>query len=219
MADLEKILLLFDWDDVIFNAAEFKNDFTDALEELDISGAVVFETYQTAKQLEGGYSFAGHAGLLATAYPEQADKIRAVFDKSMSRVPGFVFPDAKQLIIAAGLKGTQLGILTAGNEQFQKEKIQRSGLEPQFNFIKYISSLEPSHKADAIFDIVPQYDRVIFFEDRVDMLEAAAATGAREDRLSLVYVNRDGRVQQLPPGTVQAATLNSSIVSKLCFGE
>jgi hypothetical protein len=217
--EIEKTLLLFDWDDVLFNAAEFKNDFTDGLEELNISGAVVFEKYQEAKLLDGGYSFEGHATLLISVYPDQAEKIRAVFARTMSRVPGYMFTDAKNLVITAGLKGSQLGVLTGGNEKHQAEKIQRSGLINQFNFIKHVPPESPEHKADVIVELLPQYERIIFFEDRIDMLEAVATAAAGDERLALVYVNRDGKVHQLPPGTVQTASLDSPVITKLCFGE
>lgn len=220
MSDIEKTLLLFDWDDVLFNTAEFKNDYTDSLEELQISPAVVFETYQTAKQLEGGYSFDGHAALLATAYPEQAEKIRAVFARSMSRVPGFVFTDAKQFIISAGLKGSALGVLTAGNEVFQAEKIKRSGLENQFNFISIVSADKAGvNKAKIIAEKAGEYERIVFFEDNIDNLNEVFRLIGDTDRLALVYVNRDGRVHQLPPGTTQVATFDSALIAKICFGE
>jgi|GEM_PF-2474156 len=218
MANIEKTLLIFDWDDVLFNTAEFKNDFTDGLEALDVSAAVVFETYQAAKQLEGGYSFDGHASLLIASYPEQAAKIRAVFDRSLSRVPGFVFTDAKQLVIAAGLKGAALGVLSAGNEAFQAEKIRRSGLELQFNFTRIVPAEEAGrHKAKIIAELLPQYEKVVFFEDTLDNLSAAAAILGEDPRLFYVYINRDGKVHQLPPGTTQVATFDSALVSKLCF--
>ena len=218
--NIEKTLLVFDWDDVLFNTAEFKNDYTDSLEELQISPAVVFETYQTAKQLEGGYSFDGHASLLVTSYPEQAEKIRAVFARSMSRVPGFVFTDAKQLVISAGLKGAALGVLTAGNEQFQAEKIKRSGLELQFNFIRIVPFTGAGEaKAKIIAEKAGEYERIVFFEDSVENLQEVARLLGDNERLALVYVNRDGHVHQLPPGTTQVATLDSSVIARLCFGE
>ncbi|MDO8601876.1 MAG: HAD family hydrolase [bacterium] len=218
MANIEKTLLLFDWDDVLFNAADFKNDYTDSLEELNISPAVVFETYQEAKRLENGYDFDGHATLLVSAYPDQAEKIRAVFARSMSRVPGFVFADAKHLVITAGLKGAALGIATAGNEQFQAEKIKRSGLELQFNFIKIIPADKAGeNKAKIIAEKAGEYERIVFFEDSIDNLNEVARLLVENKRLSLVYVNRDGHVHQLPPGTTQVATLDSAIISKLCF--
>ncbi len=215
--DLEKTLLLFDWDDVLFNAAEFKNYFTDALEELAMSRVTIYETYQAAKQLgSGGYTFAGHLSLLSNAYPQFRDQIKAIFDTTIKRSPAFVFPDAKQMVITAGLKGNQIGVLSAGDEQFQMEKIQRSGLLPQFNFVKIIP-LGAEHKAAEIEKLLPQYERVVFFEDRIDMLEAAAALTPDRQRLALVYVNRDGSLHQLPQGTVQTASLDSAIISKLCF--
>ncbi len=218
--NIERTLLLFDWDDVLFNAAEYKNDFTDGLEELQISPAVVFETYQAAKQLEGGYSFDGHASLLIAAYPDQAEKIRAVFARTMQRVPGFIFTDAKQLVISAGLKGAALGVLTAGNETFQNEKIKRSGLALQFNFISVIPAANAGeHKARIIAEKAGEYERIIFFEDSVENLHEVARLLGEHERLALVYVNRDGKVHQLPPGTTQVATLDSTIISKLCFGE
>lgn len=220
MSDIEKTVLIFDWDDVLFNATEFKNDFTDSLEELTISPAVIFETYQAAKQLEGGYSFDGHASLLIASYPEHAEKIRAVFARSMSRVPGFMFSDAKQLIISAGLKGAALGVLTAGNEQFQMEKIKRSGLEAQFNFIKTVSSEKAGEaKAKVIAEKGGEYERIIFFEDSIENLNEVARLLGDNERLAFVYVNRDGKVHQLPPGTTQVATLDSALIAKLCFGE
>lgn len=218
--NIEKTLLLFDWDDVLFNTAEFKNDFTDGLEELAISPTIVFETYQAAKKLEGGYSFDGHISLLVASYPEQADTIRAVFERSLSRIPGFVFADAKQLVMSAGLKGAALGILTAGNVGFQKEKIRRSGLEMQFNFIETVPNDKAGErKANVIASKAGEYERIIFFEDSIENLNGVARLLGDNDRFALVYVNRDGHVHQLPPGTTQVAALDSSVISKLCFGE
>lgn len=220
MPNIEKTLLLFDWDDVLFNTAEFKNEFTDGLEEAGISPIIVFETYQAAKQLEGGYSFNGHASLLIASFPELTEKIRAVFDRAMSRVPGFMFTDAKQLVITAGLKGAALGVLTAGNEQFQAEKIKRSGIEHQFNFIQIVPADKAGEaKAKIIAEKAGEYERIVFFEDSIDNLNDVARLVEGGDRLSFVYVNRDGKVHQLPPGTVQVATLDSALIAKVCFGE
>lgn len=220
MSNIEKTLLLFDWDDVLFNAADFKNDFTDALEELDISRVVVFETYEAAKRLEGGHSFAGHASLLSNAYPELADKIRAIFEKTMSRVPGFVYSDAKQFVIAAGLKGAALGVLSAGNETFQREKIERSGLSAQFNFITVVGYDKAAQlKAEAIVKLAEQYERIVFFEDNVDNLIAVEGMITESGRVFYVYINRDGKVRQLPPGTVQAANFDNALINELCFGK
>ncbi len=218
--NIEKTLLLFDWDDVLFNATAFVAEFTDELEKLDMSRAVIYETYQAAKQLEGGYSPAGQASLLGASYPEQLPKIHAVFERAMSRVPGFMFTDAKNFVIAAGLKGSALGVLSAGNEQFQSEKIKRSGLDQQFNHIIVVPADKPgANKADEIAKLLLQYERVVFFEDAIDNLNDAAKVFGNDERLTLVYVNRDGHVHQLPSGTVQVASLDSAVLRSLCFGE
>jgi len=220
MSDIEKTLLLFDWDDVLFNAADFKAEFTDGLEEIGISPIVVFETYQAAKRLEGEYSFDNHASLLITSFPELAEKIRAVFSRTMSRVPGFMYSDAKHFIIAAGLKGAALGVLSAGNKQFQGEKIHRSGIENQFNFIAIVSAVNPGQeKARIIAEKAGEYERIVFFEDSVEVLNDVARLVEGGDRLSFVYVNRDGKVHQLPPGTTQVSTLDSAVVAKVSFNE
>lgn len=220
MADIEKTLLLFDWDDVLFNTADFKNDFTDSLEELDISRIAVFETYEASKQMEGGHSFENHASLLIAAYPDQAEKIRAVFARTMSRVPGFVYSDAKQFIIAAGLKGAALGVLSAGNEQFQKEKIERSGLYTQFNFITVVPYANAGErKAQEIVKLAEQYEKIVFFEDSVDNLHTVESVLSEAGRVFYVYVNRDGKVHPLPPGTLQISSFDSTPLAKFCFEE
>lgn len=220
MSDIEKTLLIFDWDDVLFNKTAFKNDYTDALEALGISATVIYETYQAAAKLGGGYTFAEHASLLIASYPELQEKIRAVFDRAMQRVPGFLFADAKQFIISAGLKGAALGVLTAGSEQFQAEKIKRSGIEFQFNFITIVPiDKAGANKAKVIAEKAGEYERIIFFEDSIENLNEAAHLIGENERLAFVYLNRDGHIQQLPPGTTQVSTFDSAIVAKLCFGE
>lgn len=171
-----KPIFVFDWDDVI-SATDRLRELT--YELLLLSGLDREQIRQAGKEVRhgGGYHFHEHAKLLAKQYPEKEvalEAIRRIFDKARDHLGSVIYPDAEKFLHRVAAR-YPLAVITAGNTDFQQQKIHRSGLAHLFSHMLFVPESMKSHevpqsKSRALGQLLELYPTILYFDDRADTL-------------------------------------------------
>lgn len=150
--------VIFDFDDVLFSATRFRKEaLYPFFEKLGIPQADIDAYYQIVR-LEG---FSVKNLLAHFKLDENLN------ESILHNAPIFVNQDLVE--IAKSLGKENCFIATFGNESWQIEKIDRSGITPLFNKIFYTQE----SKKDFIHDICAQFpeEKIIFVDDKAKHFE------------------------------------------------
>jgi FMN phosphatase YigB (HAD superfamily) len=154
---------IFDFDDVLFkNTKEFKEHVYDILEKAGIP-----REKSKALYLDHRNNFSLEVFLSSLFYgPNNEQEIKEIHEEIMKEAPGFVNRELLGALHHGRLKKDDIYIVTSGNEEFQREKIERSGLAEFFHPSHIIPV--PDKKTEAITKIVhdAKGEEVVFIDDK-----------------------------------------------------
>src|SRR6185369_10308089 len=111
--------IVFDWDEVVFDTASFKERLSEALAAKGIPREAVRETVGIAKDAHG-YNPAVHALMIAARSGSSVPAItREIWAACRLLAEALLFPDAVKLIREARRRNIPLYVLSAGQRRFQ----------------------------------------------------------------------------------------------------
>ena len=144
---------IFDFDDVLFhNTKKFKEHMYITLEKAGISRDVAEKYYKTVRENQFWLKdFLRHFSL-----PE------SLYEKMMDETKGFTNKELLNVLRTLGKENCY--IVTHGNEEYQRDKIRITGIEPLVSEIIVISD----SKKNAVEEICARHseETVIFIDDK-----------------------------------------------------
>ncbi len=156
---------IFDFDDVLFNTKKFKEKIYLSVEKVGISRDVEETYYKEFRK----YAFSLKIFLtnLFAREKKRSVSVDAIYEEIMSDCERLLNKDLLEIV--QKLSASDCFILTSGDEEFQKDKIRRSGIEKLFSEITVV----PDSKREAMNKICAQYkdEKVIFIDDKQKFLD------------------------------------------------
>lgn len=161
--------IFFDFDDVLFNTGDFVRDLMIIFGKNGLSKEE--HKYFCNKYYKQGcfngepcFNLEKYLEFLKNKNVSNVDLIKAQCDEMFCDLSKYVFKDARKFLKKN--KGNGLGILTFGDNDFQRMKISRSGLDEFFDEI----IVTQGKKSDALKSAESDLGGFIFLDDRVENL-------------------------------------------------
>lgn len=160
------MLLILDFDGVLFDAERFKRDYSRIFTGFGIPVPVLRAAYEEGKSHPKGYHhaltrrFSGHPDF--RLFPV---RVASLLKKS----PQYLYPDAKDFLRQCRKKKITLVLLSAG-PAFQKQKIAASGIA---HFFKKVVVIPDASKTAAVKKIARAFpnDRIVFIDDTAEVVD------------------------------------------------
>lgn len=164
--------IFLDFDDVIFNTAKFKQDYSEIFYLVGISRQELKNEYYTSKN--------GPNGLIKTHDPmallERLEKKKNIsYEKVKSDIKDFLV-DTRSYVFkdfypfAEEFTKDNLGLISFGDISFQTEKIKGSQIASFFSIIE----ITDQHKGKVLKNLLKKQElkneRLVFIDDRPDKL-------------------------------------------------
>lgn len=157
------VKVIFDFDDVLFDTAHFKEHMFNIFEQ---KGYIdVKSRYQEVRSTKAPFSLTGFIALIC----KDADKVKhnELYEEIMAMCDELVNKDTTAFM--SRLKEEDCFIVTQGDEEFQRDKIRRSLGE------KYLShtTVVASSKRESIKALCKKYEdgKVVFVDDKIEVLD------------------------------------------------
>lgn len=214
----EKLLIVFDWDGVVFDSMPMRKIRAKVLKKLGYSEDRIKETSQKVVQTKSGYSFHDHAKLITKGNPHDPEEVAKMIYAAVDKHPStFVFPDARQTISELKRAKIHFDILTAGHVEFQEYKIIRSGLHSLFRKVHIVQSGSrvPQVKLAVLKKLAREYGQVLFLDDRADTIETVAKARVAKGKVLPVLVWR--KKEKPPKGMAVVRRLNWKEIQKIAI--
>lgn len=211
--------MVFDWDDVVFNTAAFKESMANALEEQGVPRRIVMKTFAIAKDAHG-YDPAIHAGMIIEEVGGSRTKItRMIWADCRSLAEKLLFPDAVKSILDIHKAGIPLYVLSAGRRQFQKARIFGSGLTHAFQDIHIVDVTSPdaavATKAKILARLTKKHENLIFLDDRHKTIRGIQKTKELKNKVLPILVWRNKK--KPPRGLVAVTRLSWQEIRKIAI--
>jgi FMN phosphatase YigB (HAD superfamily) len=197
------ILIVFDWDMVVFNTKILRQVRARALKEFKYSKEHILNTARAAVESRGGYSPHSHAQLLVRGFGHDPEVVAQAMYSAIDKHPrSFVFPDAMRTIESLKREKRHFDILTAGHTEFQEYKIVRSGLKPLFRNIHIVrpGPRVPANKINILKRLAKEHGQVVFLDDRADTIEMVKDHKSLQGKVLPILVLRK---KEKPPRGVE----------------
>lgn len=166
-SNLEVIL---DFDYTIFDAKRFRLGLGLSLVNFGVSHKIFHQTYSQAvekKQGQYSYSLQRHINLIKNHHPDLPRVPAILALKNVIRHSNkFIYKDTLAFLKALKKKGFKIILVTHGNPNFQRQKLEYSGLKKYFSKV----ILSPEIKAVTLKRIESKFGRAFFVSDHITEL-------------------------------------------------
>lgn len=186
-------MIFIDFDDVIFNTKQFKEDLKEIFLSFGISCDEYDKTYHDENDL----------GVIKIHDPrsqiKRLEKIKVISSMELSRgvdefmegCPKYIFDDVDKFISKIGKDN--IGVLSYGNLDFQNEKILKSGLGNKIEKIFMTDKL----KSEIIGNVLEKHENevVYFIDDRIEQI--LDVKNKFPDIVTILLKRPEGRYQEM----------------------
>lgn len=151
---------IFDFDDVLFNNAKFKEHMFEIITKTGISEEEAWAYYNEVREKE--FSLKTFIAVLLDRKNIIGINPKDIYDKIVTESDSFI---NKELIeIVKKIRKENCFIVTNGDKEFQQDKIDKSGIFSLFFKIYIISE----SKKEIVYNVCNEYknEEVIFIEDK-----------------------------------------------------
>jgi phosphoglycolate phosphatase-like HAD superfamily hydrolase len=158
--------IVFDLDYTLLDTTKFKEALADIFTSRGVSRDRYEEAYRaTVNRHEGAYEYDPevHLQLLTDALASVADVSRAREEirQLLTRTGEYLFPGAVELLDGLRHSGNELVLLTLGNEQWQRTKVEHSGLAGHVDRVVTVNKA----KVEVISEIVGHGGQALIIND------------------------------------------------------
>lgn len=154
--------VIFDFDDVIFNAKAFKEYMFLVLEKNGYED--IRAKYE--KMRGSGVTFSLYSFIKSVTFDSSEENVQVLYEKIISSCPLYINQQIFDLMTALGKENCS--IVTHGDHEFQMDKIRRSVGTDMVKDIVVVSTT----KAEAVAAICDRYndEEVIFVDDKLSFI-------------------------------------------------
>ncbi len=181
----QKPLLILDLDRVLFDTDAYLTALGESLQPF---GVTKDAWNRSLRQATGPFRLREQADTVAAAIDADATELHQALERESADAVWFLHPDARPFLDDIR-EVAELHLLTRGDPDFQKLKLQQTGLERYFS--GQTIAVEPKEEAKLPVSTVGQ---AVFISDDVSEL---LALGGRYRWSRHVHINREGR--DVPP--------------------
>lgn len=164
-----KTKIFVDFDGTIFNTQAFRQKMFDIFVMAGFDEDEIRNTY-IAESLDFLYSAYGQMERLFKIHEFDIEKARIRLDKLIKSSFDLLFDDFEPFIKNINRENFLVNLITLGNVEFQKKRVEALGLVPLFDNIYYCDK----QKWDFLNDIVDIAEKFIIIDDRADTMEKIA---------------------------------------------
>lgn len=139
--------IVLDFDYTLFDAAKFRGDLGASLIKLGIDEKFFSETYKQVRYREGkesDYQPDKHLQILADKTDTDYLKLKDTYYQVIGEAKEYLYPDTLDFLKKMKQENNKLILLTFGNPEFQKLKVQNSGIGKYFEEIYYTDGSKTS---------------------------------------------------------------------------
>ncbi len=160
-------MFIIDFDDTLFNTKRFKDARRAKLRSLGISDEVCYSSYVLARKDAQGkmtYSDKAHAQCLGS-YGFDTAEVFSLLESITKQAHTFLFTETINFLQILKQKQEEIVVLSLGEEEFQKRKIEASGIMP---FVDTVFTVNTTKK-DIIKQICKRHKKesIYFINDKV----------------------------------------------------
>lgn len=166
--------VILDFDDLLFKTKEFFSPLQAIFQDFGISPELFHTTYEEVRRDSNGKDFCYH-------FDAHIQKLKSHIDFDdqglLQALPGvfrkaseYLFPDSIDFVKFLKENGCEITILSFGDNEFQREKIEGSGIADYVDRVFITQASKGQFFEDQHFE---QGEKVYFFDDRVHFLEDA----------------------------------------------
>jgi len=153
--------IIFDFDHTLFSAKKLFENLKEEFKKAGVSEKLFFETFQKSKG-NFGYIHRKQFELITKENPElNLIKLEETFKKVINRADKFLYPDVLPVLINLK-KENELILLSYGEKEFQREKIDNSKITHYFNKIVVTQEI---NKISELRKILKKKENAVFVED------------------------------------------------------
>jgi len=188
--------IFIDFDDVIFNTKQFKEDLKDLFSAQGISPEVFGRYYRDPADNRAVKTFNPwmHAALICGEIGCDAEKIGKAIDIFMGDISRYIFPDVPGFVDRAGK--SNVCVVSFGNAEFQNKKIRNSQLEKYIKDVFVTEGAKCEVIAEVLRDEKIGKDKKIFFID--DRVEQIHEVKEKFPYIVTIFIKRpEGRYQEM----------------------
>jgi FMN phosphatase YigB (HAD superfamily) len=162
-----------DFDDVLFNTGAFVAHLKSIFADFGINEELFTKTYEAMRTAAHGgnfcYRFDKHVAKIREHKAVDEAALIGALEAALKNTEAFVFADSKEFLRFLTERGHDVRVLSFGDQGFQTNKIQASGIELLVNEIIVTNE----DKETAIGHVLGEStDPAYFFDDRVFFLES-----------------------------------------------
>ncbi|MFA5750964.1 MAG: HAD hydrolase-like protein [Candidatus Paceibacterota bacterium] len=182
---------IFDFDDVIFkNTSLFKVSMFSLIEKEGVSIDHAKELYNQMRIKEFSLT-----KFLNSLFTGKEEIIKTLYSKIMGKCPLYINQEVIDLIKKAGKENCFL--VTNGEQQFQKDKIEKSGITPLFKEIYIV----PDSKREVIEKICKENinEKIVFMDDKPKFFEDLDMNICKNLETVLYRINETKFDKKTPP--------------------
>ena len=162
-------LIIIDFDGVLFNDQRFKMDYESFFRRAGVSHEVYERTYEQTKK-KGYYDPRIHIQLALAHKSSVQIRLYAQIRRFVGQSSDYIYKDVQDFLMFLEKEGIRAVVLSTGDPQFQKQKIQKSGITDFFDEIIIVSN---DSKVVALDMLIRKKKPVsaIFIDDKKEVVE------------------------------------------------
>ena len=167
---MNKKTIILDFDYTLFDAKKFRKDLVSCLACFDIDEKLYTKTYNKIRYRggkEADYLPIKHLKHLARLTNNNYQDLKKEYDKVIDKCIKYLYSDVLLSLKKLQATSYKLILLTFGNPEFQKMKIDNSKIKKYFNKIYYTDK----NKTDFVKEI-PDNENMVFINDNPNEIVA-----------------------------------------------
>ncbi|MCK5332290.1 hypothetical protein KAJ41_00305 [Candidatus Parcubacteria bacterium] len=178
--------IILDFDDTIFNTFGMLEELAGVFEKVGFSKEEFFQTYQKTTDRVGDFDLETAINIFEENKAFDREKVKKELNLIIEKADNFVYCDFFNFI--RNFKKEELLLLSFGTTDFQKYKIEKSGIVPYFNEVIITSR----SKADDIENISKKHNgNIVFIEDKARIIDEVKEKNP--DVVTMKIIRRQGR--------------------------
>lgn len=153
------MLLILDLDNTIFDTASLKNDLAKSLIKFGVSENLFFRIYQKIRK-EHPYSHEVYLKFLSEEKNIEKRKAKIQLERLDRRLTKYLYPDAVWFLKKMKKKNARLVLLSYGDKEFQKTKIEKTKIG---SFFDKVIVTNKKNKVPFVAKLIKNSNKKVFF--------------------------------------------------------
>ena len=201
-------MIIFDFDNTLFNTPLLKDDIRHVFEKYEIRGQEFWKSFYKSYDIRSesaGYNIDQHLSLLKDLTKKQKGSIKQDIESVMwDRGQQYIYSDALPILNKLKELGVEMILLCRGDKEFKKFKFEVTGIADYFDQIFVEDNIVPVLNKIVRKTKKDQKD-ILFINHKIEDLRAVKA---KFPDIFCIFINRNQQVEPKDLSMPSVATLN-----------